>query len=267
MGFKSKKVRNSLSPEWNFSTDLTWVSAKSNTDIVIEIYDDDFGSENFIGSYTLSLKQAIMNSEKEGTWQTLVGCKTGKIFFSTIFSPEEEPGLKGQNDLKKDETSPSKEKKESDKTNKDIKEDGKEDDGMEKCKETKDKSELKEEDKTIESPNQPKKVDKELTDDKPSSGDKESTNITVVPELEVENNVSSSTEETKPEHTNLNGESSVKENIDDLKESVQSLEKSDDLPETKKDTPSLDPQNNEVRTGALGLKDVMNLKKEEQNDS
>merc|ERR1712098_74737 len=160
----------------------------------------------------------------------------------------------------------SKEKKESDKTNKDIKEDGKEDDGMEKYKETKDKSELKEEDKTKDSPIQPEKVDKELTDDKPSSGDKESTNITVVSELEVENNVSSSTQETKPEYTNLNGDSSVKENVDDLKESVQSLEKSDDLPETKKDKTSSDPQNNEVRSGALGLKDVMNLKKEEQND-
>merc|ERR1711979_16918 len=65
----------------------------------------------------------------------------------------------------------------------------------------------------------------------------------------------------------MNGESSLKENIDDLRESVQSLEKADDLLETKKDTPSLDPQNNEVRTGALGLKDVMNLKKEEQNNS
>merc|ERR1712142_840035 len=117
-----------------------------------------------------------------------------------------------------------KEKKESYKTNKDIKEDEKEDDGMEQCKETKDKSELKEEDKTIDSPIQPKKVEKEFTDDKSSSGDKESTSITVVPELEVENNVPPSIEET----------------IDDLRESVQSLEKADDLLETKKDTPSLD---------------------------
>ena len=46
--FKSKKIRNCLNPEWNFSIDLVIESLNEKSDIDIEIYDDDFGSENLI---------------------------------------------------------------------------------------------------------------------------------------------------------------------------------------------------------------------------
>merc|ERR1712106_810947 len=45
---KSRKVRNSLEPEWNFSANLIISSSNENSDIVLEVYDDDFGKENFI---------------------------------------------------------------------------------------------------------------------------------------------------------------------------------------------------------------------------
>merc|ERR1712128_22316 len=91
---KSRKVRNSLEPEWNFSANLVVSSSNGDSDIVLEVYDDDFGKENFIGSYTFSLKHAIKETDKEAIWYNLVGCKSGKIFFSTIYSPDEEPATK-----------------------------------------------------------------------------------------------------------------------------------------------------------------------------
>merc|ERR1711892_1616708 len=94
--FKSQKVRNSLNPEWNFSTNLTVNSSDVDSDIVLEAYDDDFGSANFIGSYTFSLQQAITDTDKEATWNNLDGCKTGKISFSTIYIPDEESETKSQ---------------------------------------------------------------------------------------------------------------------------------------------------------------------------
>merc|ERR1711892_1340631 len=42
---KSRKVRNSLEPEWNFSANLVISSSNENSDIVLEVYDDDFGKE------------------------------------------------------------------------------------------------------------------------------------------------------------------------------------------------------------------------------
>merc|ERR1711874_234364 len=86
---KSQKVRNSLEPEWNFSANLIISSSKENSDIVIEVYDDDFGKENFIGSYTFPLNQAILDTDKEASWNKLVGCKTGKISFSTFYLPDD----------------------------------------------------------------------------------------------------------------------------------------------------------------------------------
>merc|ERR1711981_150812 len=96
--FKSKKVRNSLNPEWNFSANLDVDASKEHGDIILEVFDDDFGSENFIGSYTFSLFQAIDDTDKEATWHKLVGCNTGKISFSTIYSPDEEPAIQLKND-------------------------------------------------------------------------------------------------------------------------------------------------------------------------
>merc|ERR1711874_544674 len=78
-----------LEPEWNFSANLIISSSKENSDIVIEVYDDDFGKENFIGSYTFPLNQAILDTDKEASWNKLVGCKTGKISFSTFYLPDD----------------------------------------------------------------------------------------------------------------------------------------------------------------------------------
>merc|ERR1711915_167204 len=80
--FKSSKVRNTLSPEWNFVANLNIESSSTNSDIVIEVYDDDYGKEEFMGSYRMP--------EKEATWHELSD-KAGKISFSTFYIPNEQP--------------------------------------------------------------------------------------------------------------------------------------------------------------------------------
>merc|ERR1712106_818363 len=53
--------------------------------IDIEVYDDDFGKDSSEGSYSLTLDEAINDLVVEGKWYNLEGCKTGKIFISTIY--------------------------------------------------------------------------------------------------------------------------------------------------------------------------------------
>merc|ERR1711892_458989 len=100
---KSRKVRNTLEPEWNFSANLIISSSDENSDIVLQVIDDDYGKDDFIGSYTYSLKQAIKDTDKEASWHTLVGCKTGKISFSTIYIPDEEPVAQSNEQAEKGE--------------------------------------------------------------------------------------------------------------------------------------------------------------------
>merc|ERR1712013_545245 len=73
---KSRKVRNTLEPEWNFSANLILSSSEENSNIIFEVIDDDYGKDDFIGSFTYSLKQAIKDTDKEATWHNLDGCKT-----------------------------------------------------------------------------------------------------------------------------------------------------------------------------------------------
>merc|ERR1712013_656964 len=115
---KSPKVRNSLEPEWNFSANLTISSDQENIDVVIEVYDDDFGKENFIGSYNLPLKQAVEDTDKEASWNNLVGCKTGRISFSTFYSPD----AAARKEKEEKETAAKKEKEEKEATLKKEKE-------------------------------------------------------------------------------------------------------------------------------------------------
>merc|ERR1711923_241883 len=57
--------------------------------ISVEVYDDDFGKENFIGSYTVQLREAIKNADSITGWHKLEGCKTGNIKLSAKYTPDE----------------------------------------------------------------------------------------------------------------------------------------------------------------------------------
>merc|ERR1712106_496778 len=220
--YKSKKVRNCLHPEWNFSANLDVKSSNEKDDIVIEIYDDDFGSENFIGSYTLSLKQAVMDTDKEATWHNLSGCKTGKISYSTIYSADEEPEIKSENDAKEDDNSSSKKDSELDETDKNVNKDGDKQDKLPSSNEKKDDAPLKEEDQVT-----PIKVESDVSSSNQSKV--EQINLQTESSLDsVASKVASSIEDDKKDKSKIventepatNNENVGKENVSLLKEQV-----------------------------------------------
>ena len=83
--FKSKTVNNSLTPEWNFSTDLL-ISEVYDSEIIIEVFDEDYGQDNFEGTLSLSLSETLNKPKEDGEWYNLTGCKQGKIFVSTVYT-------------------------------------------------------------------------------------------------------------------------------------------------------------------------------------
>merc|ERR1711913_223105 len=84
--FRSKTVKNTLEPEWNYTCEIDIPDQKEKY-IHINVYDDDFGKDNIEGCYSLSVNEAISDIPEEGRWYSLIGCKTGKVFISTKFTP------------------------------------------------------------------------------------------------------------------------------------------------------------------------------------
>merc|ERR1739838_538551 len=97
--FRSKTINNTLEPEWNFTSEFDIVEI-DDSPIEIEIYDNDYGKDSSEGSYSLTLDEAINDLVVEGKWYNLEGCKTGKIFISTIYVSKDDE----EQDQKKDQT-------------------------------------------------------------------------------------------------------------------------------------------------------------------
>merc|ERR1712088_805646 len=88
--FRSHTVRNTINPEWNFSTDLV-ISEIFDSNINIEVFDDDSGLDSCEGILVLSLHDAIKRSSEDGRWYSLTSCKHGRIFVSCIFTAMPSP--------------------------------------------------------------------------------------------------------------------------------------------------------------------------------
>ena len=84
--FKSKTINNSLTPEWNFSTDLLISEVFDSFINNIEVFDEDYGQDNFEGTVSILLSEAISKPKEEGEWYTLNGCSQGKILVSTVYT-------------------------------------------------------------------------------------------------------------------------------------------------------------------------------------
>merc|ERR1712106_875440 len=156
--FRSKTIKNTLEPEWNFSCEID-IPDQEEKYIHINVYDDDFGKENFIGCYSLSVTEAISDIPKDGKWYSLVGCKTGKVSFSTFYSPDDDQEEKDKETEKCNE-------KEIDQINK------KEDMSLDNTQE------------------EPKSVDKELPERKEKEEDKTDSTVTTVKDKELSSKAS-----------------------------------------------------------------------------
>merc|ERR1711962_1948994 len=86
--FRSPTVKNSLSPKWNFLSSFK-VSSGETDKIRIDVYDDDYGKDDSLGSLFISVADAL--SEKSSPkWFDLKDCKTGKVSLSFEFTEETE---------------------------------------------------------------------------------------------------------------------------------------------------------------------------------
>ena len=83
--FRSETIKNTINPEWNFSADLI-ISEVYDSNINIEVFDDDSGLDSCEGILVLSLVDAIKKSDEEGRWYSLTNCKHGRIFVSCVYT-------------------------------------------------------------------------------------------------------------------------------------------------------------------------------------
>merc|ERR1712210_166487 len=83
---KSKKKKNTLTPEWNHQVDLT-LEGESLEEIQIEVMDwERLGKDEPMGKVSLSVEDAVTKSSEGGFWLNLEGCKSGKVMVSSEFS-------------------------------------------------------------------------------------------------------------------------------------------------------------------------------------
>merc|ERR1712037_289830 len=83
---KSKKKKNTLTPEWNHKVDLT-LEGESVEEIQIEVMDWELlGKDEPMGKVSLSVEDAVTKSSEGGFWLNLEGCKSGKVMVSSEFS-------------------------------------------------------------------------------------------------------------------------------------------------------------------------------------
>ena len=83
--FRSKTISNNLNPEWNFSAHFDILNEDEKY-IHINVYDDDFGTDNIQGCFSLPLELAMNQLTEAGQWFSLVGCESGEIFLSSQFT-------------------------------------------------------------------------------------------------------------------------------------------------------------------------------------
>merc|ERR1711892_624318 len=82
--YRSETAKNSLNPEWNFVTNFD-VTENSENQVIVEMYDDDFGKDDSLGTTSFDLRNLIANQECHNQWVPLKNCKSGEILISAEF--------------------------------------------------------------------------------------------------------------------------------------------------------------------------------------
>merc|ERR1712083_828528 len=92
---KSEKVKNSLSPVWNYETALDLQRASPRM-IEIQLMDwERIGKDEPMGKVLLSVSEAVKKSSSDSFWVDLQDCKSGKILISTEFSGSDAKAVVG----------------------------------------------------------------------------------------------------------------------------------------------------------------------------
>ena len=84
---KTNTIKNTVNPQWNFSTDFNVPDGKDKN-ISIEIFDNDrFGRDKSLGKLDLDMGELLNNDLADGKWYPLAGSKAGQVFIASDFVP------------------------------------------------------------------------------------------------------------------------------------------------------------------------------------
>jgi len=82
----SKPVKNNHDPEWNFNAKFD-IGVNTPKHIILEVYDDDLGKDDLLGTANIELRQIFENHHFPNQWFPLQNCKSGEILLSASFTP------------------------------------------------------------------------------------------------------------------------------------------------------------------------------------
>merc|ERR1711936_1363572 len=83
---KSETVKNNHNPEWDFKSTFD-VDQNTADQVIIEVFDDDFGKDDSLGNTSLDVKSVQKNKKLLNQWIPLENCKSGEILLSAEFLP------------------------------------------------------------------------------------------------------------------------------------------------------------------------------------
>ena len=83
--FKSKPLKNTLDPTFEFSAEFDTVK-EGPSEIIVEVFDDDVGKDESLGHANIDIHQA--GAQTDSNWVNLKGTKSGRILVSLNFTRE-----------------------------------------------------------------------------------------------------------------------------------------------------------------------------------
>jgi len=83
---KSKTVKGSLNPEFEFSTGYV-IEDDGPSELWIELFDKDIGKDESLGHVKFDIRALVSEGDKMATWATLQNAKRGRIQVSLDYSP------------------------------------------------------------------------------------------------------------------------------------------------------------------------------------
>merc|ERR1712168_1767681 len=84
---KSATVKNNHNPEWNFKASFD-INESTTNEVSIELFDEDFGKDDTLGSTVLDLTQVQEKKQLLNQWIPLKNCKSGEVLISAEFIPQ-----------------------------------------------------------------------------------------------------------------------------------------------------------------------------------
>merc|ERR1739838_655601 len=83
---KSKTIKNNYNPEWNFTANFE-ITNETTEGITIEVFDEDIGKDDSLGSMILDLSAVQEYQQFVNQWIPLGKCKSGEVMLSAKFVP------------------------------------------------------------------------------------------------------------------------------------------------------------------------------------